>query len=500
VNKKRPAITFLVAITILTFLTTVPTASAAKATCLGQRATVVGTSGDDELTGTSGADVIAGRGGADVISGGGGNDLICGGADNDAVFGEGGRDEVSGGDGDDQLSGGTGNDELVGGNDDDYVNYFVSQAPVTVNLATGKATGEGRDTLKTIESIFGSSFDDDLVGDDANNNIQPLGGNDQIAAGAGIDLIFDGVGPGFEGTDGDDVIDGGAYLDGVWYSTSPNPVDVNLETRVAQGNGTDTIEGIEGVIGSQFDDVLTGDTGRNLFLGQGGNDHIDGGTGPEGDAAAYWFAEGPVNGNLQTNSAGGLGEDTDELANIEGLLGSILFGDTLTGDAQSNYLDGDGGNDDLFGLEGNDWLVGAGGSDSLDGGAGEYDVADYSNTAFLEDVAAVQVDLAAGTATGQGSDNLTNIEGAFGSSLGDVLVGDTSTNFLFGLGGNDRLSAGAGDDFLDGGAGTDDVDGGEGSDNCTAETRATSCEGAQAATPHPVLKDARAQENFRRNF
>jgi Ca2+-binding RTX toxin-like protein len=500
VRERRPAIALVLATMMVALLATVPTASAAKATCLGQRATVVGTSGDDELTGTSGADVIAGRGGADVISGGGGNDLICGGAGNDAIFGEGGGDRVSGGDGDDQLSGGPGNDELAGGSGDDYVNYFVSQTPVAVDLAAGNATGEGKDILKTIENIFGSSFDDDLVGDDANNSIQPFGGNDRIAAGGGIDLIFDGVGPGFAGTDGDDIIDGGASLDGVSYTSSPNAVDVNLETGLAQGNGTDDVVGIEGVFGSQFDDVLQGDAGRNLFLGQGGDDHIDGGTGPEGDAAAYWFASGPVTGNLQTNSAGGLGEGTDELANIEGLLGSILFGDVLTGDAQPNYLDGDGGNDDLFGLEGNDWLVGAGGNDLLDGGPGEYDIADYSNTAFLEDIAAVQVDLAAGTATGQGSDDLTGIEGVFGSSLGDVLLGDTSTNFLFGLGGNDQLSGGAGDDFLDGGAGADDVDGGEGLDNCTAEARATSCEGDQAAVPHPVLKDARAQENFRRSF
>ncbi|MGH2731142.1 MAG: calcium-binding protein, partial [Actinomycetota bacterium] len=129
-----------------------------------------------------------------------------------------------------------------------------------------------------------------------------------------------------------------------------------------------------------------------------------------------------------------------------------------------------------------------------------YDIADYSNTAFLEDIAAVHVDLAAGTATGQGSDDLTNLEGLFGSSLADVLLGDASTNVLFGLGGNDQLLGAAGDDFLDGGAGTDDVDGQEGLDNCTAETGATNCEGTQAATSHPVLKDARAQENFRRNF
>ncbi len=46
-------------------------------TCHGLTATIVGTSGADELNGTSGRDVIVGLGGNDEIDGNGGNDVIC---------------------------------------------------------------------------------------------------------------------------------------------------------------------------------------------------------------------------------------------------------------------------------------------------------------------------------------------------------------------------------------------------------------------------------------
>ena len=62
---------------------------------------------------------------------------------------------------------------------------------------------------------------------------------------------------------------------------------------------------------------------------------------------------------------------------------------------------------------------------------------------------AVTVSLAAGTATGQGSDTLTDIENITGSAYADTLTGDGNANVL---------SGGAGGDALDGGAGADTAD------------------------------------------
>lgn len=101
----------------------VASAADAQPLCFGQSATIVGTSGDDELEGTSGNDVIVGLDGDDEIEGKGGNDLICGGDGedklegddgNDVLIGGAGNDELEGDDGDDILDGGDGTDELDG--------------------------------------------------------------------------------------------------------------------------------------------------------------------------------------------------------------------------------------------------------------------------------------------------------------------------------------------------------------------------------------------------
>ena len=244
--------------------------------------------------------------------------------------------------------------------------------------------------------------------------------------------------------------------------------------------------------------MLEGDSQRNLFLGLGGDDTIDGRDG--GDAVAYWLAAGAVAADLAAQKGSAPGEGTDDFANIEGLLGSVGFGDDLRGDDGNNLIDGDGGNDDLSGLEGNDWLVGGTGNDTIDGGEGTYDLVDYSNTAFLEVVAAVSVDLSAGTARGQGNDTVIDVEAAKGSTLDDVIRGDGLVNILFGEGGNDDLRGAGGNDFIDGGPGPDTANGQAGTDNCVNATSRTSCEREGRAEGHPVLDEASEIEGWRRNF
>jgi N-acetylneuraminic acid mutarotase len=92
----------------------------APGTCYGFDATLIGTTGNDDLVGTPGRDVILGLGGNDRIAAGGGDDVICAGAGDDQVSGGDGGDVALGGDGLDRLSGGVGNDALFGegGNDD----------------------------------------------------------------------------------------------------------------------------------------------------------------------------------------------------------------------------------------------------------------------------------------------------------------------------------------------------------------------------------------------
>ncbi len=58
-------------------------------------------------------------------------------------------------------------------------------------------------------------------------------------------------------------------------------VTVNLDTGTANnyGGGTDSLAGFENVVGSFFNDTITGDAGDNAFHGLSGDDVIDGGAG-----------------------------------------------------------------------------------------------------------------------------------------------------------------------------------------------------------------------------
>ena len=83
-----------------------------QAGCEGRPATIIGTSGADNLSATSGDDVILALGGDDVIDSGSGNDIVCAGSGNDRVQGGSGNDVLRGGSGDDVLDGGSGDDRL----------------------------------------------------------------------------------------------------------------------------------------------------------------------------------------------------------------------------------------------------------------------------------------------------------------------------------------------------------------------------------------------------
>ncbi len=107
--------------------------------------------------------------------------------------------------------------------------------------------------------------------------------NVSIAYGA---VIENAVGGG-----GDDLIiansaanrlDGGAGFDTVSYETATEGVNVLLSTgRGAAGAAADRLVSIEGLIGSAFDDRLTGDAGANVFEGGAGNDRFTGGGGAD---------------------------------------------------------------------------------------------------------------------------------------------------------------------------------------------------------------------------
>ena len=449
-----------------------------------------------------------------------GDDTLNGGTGRDHLWGGKGADTLAGGAGLDLLVGGAGPDVIDGGELHDEAAYWLSDAGVTIDLAAGTASGghaEG-DTLKDIESVYGSDHADMLTArnDDPDtegtegSTLGGFAGDDTLIGGTGNDWLYGGAGR--------DVVDGGGGVDVAGYLLSDAGVTVNLATGTAQGGYAegDTLTGIENLMGSQFDDHLTGDAGDNVFVGGmgndtlaggAGNDQLDGGDGDDqldgGDGtdtlnggagndwlvggagadaldggadwdwANYWGSDAGVTVNLATGTGQGGHAEGDTLTGIEAVQGSD-HDDSLTGDDGNNFLRGGAGADSLTGGDnndnlkggagadtltggdGDDWLEGAEGADTLTGGAG-WDWAQYWGSD-----AGVTVNLATGT--GQGGhaegDTLTGIENVRGSEHDDTLTGDDGNNQLDGGAGADALAGGDGDDQLDGGDGADSLTGG----------------------------------------
>jgi len=169
---------------------------------------------------------------------------------------------------------------------------------------------------------------------------------------------------------------------------------VDLTEGTINGDGSDTVMGVEDVLGSSYDDTIVGNDDPNLLFGSDGNDIISGKGGDD--------------------------------------VGFLLLG-----------LVGGAGDDTLFGDDGDDSLDGGAGNDLLDGGIGE----DIANNLFSE--GPLQIDLMTGAATGAGTDMLVGIEDVAGSAGDDTIVGDARGNRLYGgFGGADAISAGIGDDLL----------------------------------------------------
>ncbi|MFS2009296.1 Ig-like domain-containing protein [Azospirillum sp. CT11-132] len=144
--------------------------------------------------------------GNDSLEGGDGNDTVYGGAGKDTLVGGAGDDSLDGGTDNDLLAGGLGNDTIDGGAGNDTVTYADSATAVNANLTTGVGTGEGTDTLRNLENVTGSAFDDTITGDGGANILLGGGGKDTITGGAGRDTIHGGAGDDLSiftvGTDG----------------------------------------------------------------------------------------------------------------------------------------------------------------------------------------------------------------------------------------------------------------------------------------------------------
>jgi Ca2+-binding RTX toxin-like protein len=166
----------------------------------------------------------------------------------------------------------------------------------------------------------------------------------------------------------------------------------------------------------------------------------------------YSASNGPMTVDLACgcSTGPGAGDGADTFFGFEDLNGSSV-GDALAGDSNANVINGGGGADTI---------AGAGGDDTLNGGTGQ-DTVTYSpiaGTSYAGASTGVDVNLAAGTATGDGTDALTSFETAIGSAFDDTMIPSGGGSTLHGSFGNDTLVSGPSDDTFDGGGGSDTLD------------------------------------------
>lgn len=229
-----------------------------------------------------------------------------------------------------------------------------------------------------------NASDPELEGTDLADQIFGLGGNDILIGLGGDDVL--------EGGAGGDLLFGSPGFDYASYRGSDRSVRIDLQNfeHIGGHADNDNLFSIEGVIGSAFQDSITGDDGRNILRGEAGDDGLSGGA--------------------------------DD--------------DTLQGGNGSDFLNGGVGNDLVDGGNDNDFLIGSGGNDQVRGGAG------IDTIGFFFSSSGVVADLAGGTASGDGSigtDRLSGIENLDGTPFADRLAGNGGANVIKGSYGADVL-------------------------------------------------------------
>ena len=317
----------------------------------------LGGRGNDALTGGAGDDVLVGGAGADRLRGGDGRDTASyaastagvtvdlstgrawgGHAGGDTLYriedliGSRYNDRLIGDDGANRFEGGAGGDRIDGGAGRDRASYAGSDAGVTIDLSTGRASGGHArgDTLSGIEDLTGSDHADRLTGDAGANRLEGRGGNDYLRGGTGADEI--------EGGDGRDVLVGDGGADVLRGGDGDDILYIDAED-IANGE----VDGGEGYDHAILDNV---DTGVTMDLALHGLESIVGGWGD--DVLSHSGMDGDI------SMHGGRGDDI--------LTGSGGHFDNLDGGSGDDILDGGAGSDTLRGGAGDDtYLFGRGG-------------------------------------------------------------------------------------------------------------------------------------------
>ena len=396
----------------------------------------------DLLSPTAGMPGSTGVAHGTVSDAGIGNDIIFGGvtvvrgsAFADTLLGSNSGDAFEGRGGDDFIDGKAGSDRVFY----EFATDNDVTSGITVDLADGNVTSTdfaiGHDTLRSIEMIRGTSFDDvyDATGFTTSSTNS---GNAGFITVGGVQEAFNE----FEGLGGNDLITGNGDTR-ISFINATSGVTVDLAIGTVTGDtsvGTDTITGgVNAVTGSAFADTLFGSNNGSLiaevFDGGGGNDTIVGRGGF--DQVVYNNPINPTAG-ISVDMLNGTVTSTDpsigndHLNSIESIRGTNFVDQYV---AAVGY---NGSSDDLpNGTDFNEF-EGLGGNDVITGNGN-------TRISYISAPSGVTVDLSTHTATGDptavGIDTFTGVNRVRGSNFDDRITGDSNNNTFDGRGGNDTF-------------------------------------------------------------
>ncbi len=414
---------------------------------------------------------------------------IIGSAFIDSLTGDSAANNIQGGGGDDTVNGGLGTDALDGGAGIDTVDYsyLISGKNLTVtlgaydaktfNVAQTSASGITGDTdsVKNFENIVGGAGNDKLTGNAGDNWLTGGAGADILIGGAGADRLHGNVATSVDLGNPGDTADYSASNAGITIAISNASYSLVGEGGHAEG---DILAGINNIIGSNFNDFISGDTVFGVLSGLGGDDIIraanhssgtnvlDGGAhGTAGDTIDYSWASNVItltialsNTNNAVVNVDSNGAGATQIKNFENIIGGA-GDDILTGNNVANVIEGGAGADTL---------TGGGGVDTISYAGSKMGVNISLENAFQngseQQKATFDGIVANGDAAG---DILQGFTHFIGSAKNDIVQGNsTRAETIFGRDGNDDLSGGDGNfgDKLDGGKGDDNLYGGAGGD------------------------------------
>jgi Ca2+-binding RTX toxin-like protein len=171
------------------------------------------------------------------------------------------------------------NDISIHFNTSDSINFDVSNNTSITNVP-GLATLNFRSYILDLTAsgsshVIGGSGGDSITGGLGDDTLEGGGGNDTLLGGAGHNLLIGGGGDdSLASGDATSTFNGGAGIDTVDFSARSAAVHIDL--GAPPGPGGDTLINVEQIIGSSWNDTVTGDAAANTLMGGAGDDVLDG--------------------------------------------------------------------------------------------------------------------------------------------------------------------------------------------------------------------------------